>query len=129
MSNLFSELQKAKEKQRQDVQKVKPAQTKARSNQSVDQSTGQSIDQSANQLTRREGNQTVERPKAFYITKRLDRRIDAAVRYFQEKHGIKKVDRSVIINAMLDNEAWWTEEALDLLVDRVISQLTSQLTS
>jgi hypothetical protein len=127
MSNLFSELQEAKEKQRQAVQKVKIS-PKPMRKRPVDQSTDQSIDQSANPLTRREGNQTVERPKAFYITKRLDRRIDAAVRYLQEKHGIKKVDRSVVVNAMLDNEAWWTEEALDLLVDRVISQLTSRLT-
>lgn len=128
MSNLFSELQQAKEKQRQDVQKIKSVPKKAKHNQSVDQSIVQSTDQSVDQLTSREGNRTVERPKAFYITKLLDRRIDAAVRYLQEKHGIKKVDRSVIVNAMMDSEAWWTEEALDLLVDRVISQLTSRLT-
>jgi len=70
----------------------------------------------------------VERPKAFYITKQLDRRLDEAVRYYQEKHGITKVDRSALVNAILDNDAKWTEEALDLLVDRVLSQLTSRLT-
>jgi hypothetical protein len=58
---------------------------------------------------------------------RLDRRIDQAVSYLKERRGIKKVDRSVILNAMLDNEAVWSEESLDLLVDRVISQLTSRL--
>ena len=38
---------------------------------------------------------------------------DEAVRYLQETHGIKKADRSTIINAMLDNEANWTDESLD----------------
>ena len=88
----------------------------------------QSVDQSISQSTKRENSQVVERPKAFYITKRLDRRLDEAVRYLQEKRGIKKVDRSVLVNAILDNDAFWTEKALDLLVDRVISQLTSRLT-
>jgi len=70
----------------------------------------------------------VDRPKAFYITKRLDRRLDEAVRYYQEKHAIRKVDRSTVVNALLDTDTNWTEEALDLLVDRVLSQLTSRLT-
>jgi len=70
----------------------------------------------------------VDRPKAFYITERLDKHLDHAVRYFQEKHGIKKVDRSTIVNALLDNAANWTEEALDVVLDKVISQLTSRLT-
>lgn len=70
----------------------------------------------------------VPRPKAFYITRRLDQCLDAAVRYFQEQHGIVKIDRSTLINAMLDNVEQWSEEALDVLVDRVISQLTSRLT-
>jgi hypothetical protein len=129
MSNLFSELQKAKEQQREELQSGQPEKTERRNSPPIDRSTGQSTEGSAKLLTSREGNQTVERPKAFYITKRLDRRIDAAVRYLQEKHGIKKADRSVLVNAMMDNAAWWTEAALDLLVDRVISQLTSRLTS
>jgi len=44
-------------------------------------------------------------------------------------HGIRKVDRSTIVNALLDNEANWTEENLELLVSRVLSLLTSRLTS
>ena len=75
------------------------------------------------------GNKIVEKPKAFYITQRVDKKLDEAVRYFQEVHGIKKADRSTIVNALLDNEANWTEEALDLLVDRVIGLLTSRLIS
>ena len=64
-----------------------------------------------------------------YITERLDRRLDDAVKYLQEQHGIRKVDRSTIVNALLDNEANWTEENLELLVSRVLSLLTSRLTS
>lgn len=92
--------------------------------QPVSRLTSQPIGQS----TRRPSLPVVERPKAFYITKQLDRRLDEAVRYYQEKHGITKVDRSALVNAILDNDAKWTEEALDLLVDRVLSQLTSRLT-
>jgi hypothetical protein len=73
-------------------------------------------------------NVTVERPKAFYITKRLNEQLGDAVRYYQDVHGIKKVDRSAVVNAMLDNDANWTDESLDLLVGRVMSLLTSRLT-
>ncbi len=69
----------------------------------------------------------MDKPRGFYITERLNQRIDEAVHYFQEKHGLKKVDRSIVVTALLENEANWTDEALDLLVDRVISQLTKRL--
>ena len=95
---------------------------------SGDQSTSQATTRATSRMVGRSGNAIVPRPKAFYITQRLDQCLDAAVRYFQEQHGIVKVDRSTIVNAVLDNEAQWTEEALDLMVDRVISQLTSRLT-
>jgi hypothetical protein len=49
------------------------------------------------------------------------------VRYFKEQHGIKKVDRSTIVNAVLDNDALWTEDALDRMVEQVITQLTKRL--
>ena len=71
----------------------------------------------------------VRRPKAFYITKRLDRRIDEAVRYMSQVKGINKVDRSTVLNALADREELFSEEALDELADRVIGQLTSRLTS
>lgn len=100
--------------------------------QSTQQSTRESTGRSASRLGDRSSapssNTTVERPKAFYITKRLDHRLDEAVRYYQEVHGIKKVDRSAIVNAVLDNDANWTDESLDLVVDRIISLLTSRLT-
>jgi len=71
----------------------------------------------------------VSRPKAFYITTRLDERIDRAVRYFQEEHGITKADRSTVLNVLLDREEFFRDESLDELVARVIGQLTSRLTS
>ena len=109
---------------------------KLSSPQQPNRPTAQSTHQSTERLTRRSisqsmdaGNKILDKPKAFYITQRLNQHIDKAVRYFQEEHNIKKVDRSVVITAILDNEAYWTEEALDLLVDRVISQLTHRLTN
>jgi hypothetical protein len=57
----------------------------------------------------------------------LDKRLDEAVRYFQEVHGIRKVDRSILVNAMLDTDAQCTDEALDGLVERVLRLLTKKL--
>ncbi len=71
----------------------------------------------------------MDKPRGFYITERLNQRIDEAVRYYQQKHGIKKVDRSIVVTALLENEAYWTEEALDLLVEKIINQLTHRLTN
>jgi len=96
-------------------------------NQSTEQSTKQSIVQLTQKSTTQSANKIVDKPKGFYITERLNKRLDEAVDYFQEVHGIKKADRSTVVNAILDNEANWTEESLDLLVDRVISLLTSRL--
>jgi hypothetical protein len=97
--------------------------------QSTSQSTSQSTRQSIGQPTQRPFTKIVDRPKAFYITEGLDENLDKAVTYLQKKHGIKKVDRSVVVNAMLDNDTLWTDEALDQLVDNVVSQLTSRLMS
>ena len=93
-----------------------------------DQPAMQSIGQSTDRSTEKPSGRVVGRPKAFYITERLNQRLDAAVRHYQTIHGLAKIDRSTIVNAMLDNEALWTDEALDSQVDRVISQLTSRLT-
>jgi hypothetical protein len=97
--------------------------------QSTSQSTNQLTSQLINQPASRPLSHIVDRPKAFYITEGLDEKLDQAVTYLQKKHGIKKVDRSVIVNALLDNDTLWTDEALDQLVERVVSQLTSRLMS
>ncbi len=114
---------------RQQTSKHVPKQSTSQStNKSTTQSTNRQTNQSlVNQLVKSTG-KVVDRSKAFYITERLDKRLDEAVRYFQERHGIRKVDRSIIVNAMLDNDGQWSDDALDKLVSRVIKQLTSRLT-
>jgi hypothetical protein len=113
--------------------KTVPTPSQQQINQPVDRLTSRLTNQSTSQLTNQStyisGNRVVGRPKAFYITERLDARLDDAVKYLQDKHGIRKVDRSTIVNALLDNEANWAEENLELLVSRVLSLLTSRLTS
>lgn len=100
-------------------------------NSSLSSSTGNGTQQVTNGLHHHSSdqgsNRIVDRPKAFYITERLDRRLDEAVRYFHERHGIKKIDRSVLLNALLDYDEQWSDEALDRLVDRLIDQLTRRL--
>ena len=71
----------------------------------------------------------MDKPRGFYITEQLNKRIDEAVRYYQEKHNLAKVDRSIVVTAILEDESNWTEEALDLLSERVISHLISRLTN
>jgi hypothetical protein len=95
----------------------------------ANQSTRQSTNQLISQPTNRPFTKIVDRPKAFYITESLDENLDKAVNYLRKKHGIKKVDRSVVVNALLDNDTLWTNEALDQLVERVVSQLTNRLIS
>jgi hypothetical protein len=117
---------------------VRPEPTQEATTQSINQSpslsTDQVVDPPTPQSTSRSVTQSttsagyVDRPKAFYITNHVDERLDDAVRYFQQTHGLKKVDRSMIVNALLDAEALWTDESLDRLLARVIEQLTSRLT-
>jgi hypothetical protein len=110
--------------------KSKVSKPKSKSaHQSTSQSTNQLTSQLINQPASRPLSHIVDRPKAFYITEGLDEKLDQAVTYLQKKHGIKKVDRSVIVNALLDNDTLWTDEALDQLVESVVSQLTSRLMS
>lgn len=93
-------------------------------NQPVNQSINQSTNQSINQLT----GPSVDRPVAFYIPEIINKKIDEAVQYYQEKYS-KKIDRSAVVSALLGDPPTWTHEALDQLVDKVINQLTNRLTS
>ena len=127
-------LEKQKQEQASPVQTQDPVssqspnqQTPQSTTQSARQSVSQSTDQQASRSAFLSETKTVDRPKSFYITLRLDRRLDEAVRYFQEAHGIKKVDRSILVNAMLDNDGNWTGEALDFLVERILQLLTNKL--
>jgi hypothetical protein len=116
------------EKQRKEQPSPSSVQ-QASPHQSSGQSTNSSLDQSIKQSTITTRNKVMEKPRGFYITERLNQRIDEAVRYYQDKHHLKKVDRSIVVTVLLENEANWTEEALDLVLDRVINQLTSRLTN
>lgn len=97
--------------------------------QSTTQLTTQSISQSTNQSMKATSNKVMEKPRGFYITEQLNQRIDEAVRYYQEKHNVKRVDRSIVVTVLLENAANWSEENLDGLLDKVISQLTRRLTN
>ena len=127
----YSQLMNLEKKQKGQSSPT-PTQQKS-STQSIEQSIDQSINRltkpSTSQLAAAKNNKVMDKPRGFYITERLNRQIDEAVRYFQEKHNIKKVDRSIVVTALLENEANWTEEALELLLDKVISQLTNRLTN
>src|SRR5689334_17128258 len=57
----------------------------------------------ASGLVPQPGSQVVQHSKQFYISERLDKRIDEAVRYFQERHSLNKADRSIVVTAFLDN--------------------------
>src|SRR5215210_5065541 len=85
------------------------------SKETANQPTKSRSDQPSSRSTRNSSSRVMERPKAFYITERLDRKLDEAVRRFQDIHGIKKVDRSVVVTAMLDNEELWSTKSLDKL--------------
>ena len=123
------------ERKREDSPSPLPAKPKEKPQRStsqsklISQSTSQSTNQSISQPTSRPFTKIVDRPKAFYITEGLDENLDKAVHYLQKTHGIKKVGRSVVVNALLDNDTLWTDKALDQLVERVVSQLTNRLIS
>ena len=112
--------------------------TKKKAKDLVDQST----DQSTNQLTNRSTNRltdwlidpitdvdelgsVVERPRAFYITQKVDLWLDEAVRYLKGK-GIHKVDRSVLINALLHNEGLYKPRFLNRIRKRLLAHLTNK---
>ncbi|SRR6266567_2065545 len=103
--------------------------TRQSTEQSINQSPHRSIEPSMSHLSGSTSNRVMDKPRGFYITEHLNQQIDEAVRYYQEKHNLKKVDRSIVVTTLLDNETNWTEETLDLLLDKVIRQLTNRLTN
>ncbi len=67
----------------------------------------------------------VEKPRAFYITQKVDRWLDDAVRYLQEK-GLYKVDRSILMNALIHNAELYKPASLDKLRDTLLAHLTNK---
>lgn len=95
-------------------------------NRPISQSVNQPIDQPTNQFTDvDELGPVVEKPKAFYITQKVDRWLDEAVRYLQDK-GLYKVDRSVLINALLHKPELFTHDSLDGLRSQLLAHLTNK---
>ena len=94
----------------------------------VGQPVDQSIDQSTNQTTKQLIGKVVNRPVAFYIPDVINKKIDEAVQYYQDKRRMK-FDRSAIVSAILGDSKIWTERSLDRMIDKVTKQLTSRLTS
>ena len=127
-----------KPKERKTVE----AKKETKINQLTNQSTSQSTDQSTNrpisqpinlpidQLTNRftdvdELGPVVEKPKAFYITQKVDHWLDEAVRYLQEK-GLYKVDRSILVNALLHKPELFKPDSLDGIRNQLIAHLTNK---
>jgi len=104
----------------------------------VDQSTDQSTNRSTNRPTDRltdwltdsiidvdELGSVVERPRAFYITQKVDLWLNEAVRYLRGK-GMHKVDRSVLLNALLHNEGLYKPRFLNKIRKRLLAHLTNK---
>jgi hypothetical protein len=98
--------------------------------QSIDQSTDRPVIQSTNrstdQLSRIEAlGPIVDRPRAFYITLKVDRWLDEAVRYLKDK-GMHKMDRSVLLNALIHTPTIFEPKSLDTIRNRLLAHLTNK---
>ena len=100
----------------------------------VDQSTNQSTERPVNRLTDQSIDQLrkvdtlgpiVDRPRAFYITQKVDRWLDETVRHLRDK-GIHKMDRSVLVNALIHNPDLYKEDSLEKIRDRLLAHLTNK---
>jgi hypothetical protein len=100
--------------------------TEQPTNQPVGQSANQSTSQSTDPLVEVESiGPIVERPRAFYITQRLDQWLDEAVRKLQAT-GLHKMDRSVLINGLLHNPEIFKDQNLISLRKRFLAHLTNK---
>lgn len=135
---IYDELQKINNSPTSKVdpqpKEKKPVVTKNKNKRLTDQSINRPISQSVNQPIDQPTNQftdvdelgpVVEKPKAFYITQKVDRWLDEAVRYLQDK-GLYKVDRSVLINALLHKPELFTHDSLDGLRSQLLAHLTNK---
>jgi hypothetical protein len=119
----------SKPKEKKTVEK-KETHNMQSTKQLTDQSTNRQTDQSVNQQTDLlididELGPVVEKPKAFYITQKVDRWLDEAVRYLQER-GLYKVDRSILVNALLHNPENFKPASLDELRKQLLAHLTNK---
>ena len=98
--------------------------------QSVDQSTNrpatQSTNRSTDQLSRIDAlGPIVDRPRAFYITLKVDRWLDESVRYLKDK-GMHKMDRSVLLNSLIHNPLLFKPSSLDKIRNKLLAHLTNK---
>jgi hypothetical protein len=123
-----------KPKERKPVEAKKETKNRQLTSQSTEQSTNRPINQSIDQPINSQTDPladvdqlgpVVEKPKAFYITQKVDRWLDEAVRYCQEK-GLHKVDRSILVNALLHNPELFKPGSLDALRNRLLAHLTNK---
>ncbi len=120
----------SKPKERKPIEAKKETTINQSTSQSTDQLTNQSVNQPIDQSTTRltDGDElgpVVEKPKAFYITQKVDRWLDEAVRYLQEK-GLYKVDRSILVNALLHKPELFKPDSLDGLRNQLLAHLTNK---
>ena len=98
--------------------------------QSNDQSTNRPATQSANrstdQLSRIDSlGPIVDRPRAFYITLKVDHWLDEGVRYLKVK-GMHKMDRSVLLNSLLHNPLLFKPSSLEKIRNKLLAHLTNK---
>ena len=94
--------------------------------QSVDQSTSQSTDQSTEQAIDMNGiGPVVARPLAFYVTQQVDAWLDEAVHYLRVQ-GLHKVDRSVIVNALLHDKMLYDKRNLKALRPKILAHMANK---
>ena len=94
--------------------------------QSIIKATNRPTDQSIDQLTEVDTlGPIVDRPRAFYITQRIDHWIDEAVFYLRDK-GMHKMDRSVLVNTLLHNQELYKPNSLKKIRNRLLAHLTNR---
>lgn len=98
--------------------------------ESVERPTSQPIEQPTDQSTDLSTEidalgPVVGRPCSFYITQNVDRWLDEAVRYLREK-GLHKMDRSVLLNALIHDRIRFKPASLDKLRPKLLAHLTNK---
>lgn len=99
-------------------------------NRPIDQSTTESTSESTDKQVI-DQTTILGRPKAFYITEKQDRDLDALVTQISSRLGGKllfKVDRSILIRLILESSDLTSEQTIDRLAARLVSRSISQLT-
>ena len=104
--------------------------SKTIANQSTSQSTNRQTDRFTDWLTDPiididELGSVVDRPRAFYITQKVDMWLNEAVIYLRIK-GMHKVDRSVLVNTILHNEGLYKPMFLNRIRKSLLAHLTNK---